>query len=387
MKLILHIGTPKTGTTAIQRFLHRNEYLLEEMGVHYALPPHDLEHSNAIANALVTGDNRAVQTFLTRQVKEARRRGAETVLISSENFYARNVLVAMQRQQVLPNALERDRIFVETLRALLPDEVATWRIVCYFRRPDLFAESLYNQHIKRGIIDRPFDQFLSLIEPALFYARCMRSWADVFGQSNCVLRLYDMVRADVVSDFAAHVLGIRDFAKVSHIFNQANARISRDLLEFKRQRNTTASFGERDLESAIIRLVNEEMGGRGEPDSYQEFLSPDDRAELLRRLQPELNALEALYGVPAFPAFEPETAKLSWSPYPGLARKRRQEIELHYDRINGRVAFRLERMMIRSAGFLRRTVPGTGVVIDAVKRFGAKRALHRFAVGMQRGVG
>lgn len=388
MKLILHIGTPKTGTTAVQRFLDHNRHALTEYGFHYATPPRNLGHANSIANALSAGDSRVVRTFLDKHVKCARRRGANVILISAENFYARNVLVAMQRQQVLPNALERDRIFVETFRALLPDEITTSRIVCYFRRPDRYAESLYNQHVKRGIIVGTFDQFLSLIEPALFYDMCMRSWAEVFGQSNCIVRLYDTVKKDVVGDFVANALGIRGVFEFSHVHSQANERVSRDLLEFKRLKNRTARFGERDMDSAIIRLVNEEMGLRqGEPDSYQDFLSPDDRVELLRRLQPELDALQGCYGVPAFPPFDLEFAKTTWSPYPGLGRRRRKEIEFRYDRINSRVAFRLERMTLRSAGLLRRTVPGTGTMIDAVKRVGAKRALHGFAVGLQREIG
>jgi hypothetical protein len=388
MKLILHIGTPKTGTTAVQRFLHRNQRALTEYGFHYATPPHGSEHANAVANALSTDDSRTVQTFLARHVKSARRRGADNILISAENFYARNVLVAMKRQQVLPNALERDRMFVETLRALLPDEITTSRIVCYFRRPDRYAESLYNQHVKRGIIDDTFDQFLSLIESALFYDMCMRSWAEVFGQSNCVVRLYDTVKTDVIGDFAANVLGIQDLTQFSHIHNQVNERVSRDLLEFKRLKNRTARFSERHIDCAIFHLIEEEMGlRREEPDSYQDFLSPDERTDLLSGLQRELDALQASYGVPAFPPFDPETAKASWSPYPGLSGERRQEIELHYDRINRRVAFRLERMTLRSAGLLRRAVPGAGVLIDAFKRIGAKRALHGFAVGLQRGSG
>jgi hypothetical protein len=116
-------------------------------------------------------------------------------------------------------------------------------------------------------------------------------------------------------------------------------------------------------------------------------LSPDDRAKLLSRLQPELDALEASHGVPGFPPFDLENARATWGPYPGLSRERRQVIELHYDRINRRMAFRLERTVVRSAGFLRRTVPGTGIVIDALKRVGAKRAVHGFAVGLQRGIG
>jgi hypothetical protein len=388
MKLILHIGTPKTGTTALQRFVVANRQALAAYGFHYATPPHGLEHSNSIANALNTGDSRSVKTFLAKQVKCARRRGAETILVSAENFYAMSVLPSMQRRQTCPNALARERGLIEMLRTLIPEEITTSRIVCYFRRPDRYAESLYNQHVKRGIIDVTVDEFLSVVEPALLYDRCMRLWADVFGQSNCVVRLYDTVKTDAVGDFVANVLGIRDVTQFSHVHNQANERVSRDLLEFKRLKNRTARFGERDIDSTILLLVDEEMRLlRGEPDSYQDFLSPDQRAELLGRVQPELDALQASYDVPAFPPFDLETAKASWRPYPGLGRARRQEIELHYDRINGRVAFRLERIAVRSASLLRRSVPGTGVLLDAFKRVGAKRALHGFAVGLQRGSG
>ena len=117
------------------------------------------------------------------------------------------------------------------------------------------------------------------------------------------------------------------------------------------------------MERTILRLVDEEMELRkNEPDSYQDFLSPHERAEFLRLLQPEMEALQASYDVPPFPPFDPESAKANWSPYPGLERQRRQEIELHYDPINRRVAFRFERLTLRSAGFLRRNVPSAGVV-------------------------
>jgi hypothetical protein len=388
MNLILHIGTPKTGTTAVQRFLHRNRRALTEYGFHNATtPPHNLGHANSIADALYASDHRAVQTFLASHVKSARQRGADTVLISAENFYVRNVLLAMQRGEVCPNALEDDRRVVEKLGALLPDELATCRIVCYFRRPDRYAESLYNQHVKRGVIDGTFDEFLSRIEPVLHYDTCVRSWADVFGRRNCAVRLYDTVKNDVVGDFVTNVLGIQDVTQFSHAHKQENERISRDLLEFKRLKNRTARFSERYLDCAVFHLIEKEVGLlREEPESYQDFLSPEDRAELLRRLQPELDGLEASHGVPGFPPLDVEIARETWSPYPGLTRERRKVIELHYDRINGRMAFRLERSVTRSAGFLRRTVPGTGVVIDALKRAGAKRAVHGFAVGLQRGI-
>jgi hypothetical protein len=389
MKLILHIGTHKTGTTAVQRFLYANRRPLAACRFHYATPPHGLEHANAVANALNTGDSRAVHTFLAKHVKCARRRGADTILVSAENFYAMTVLASMQQRQLCPNALEHERDLIETVGALVPEDITTSQIVCYFRRPDRYAESLYNQHVKRGIsFDGTFDEFVRIIEPALFYNRHMRLWSDVFGQRNCVVRLYDSVRADVVGDFVANVLGIQDVTQFSHVHEQANERVGRDLLEFKRLKNRAARFSERDIERTILRLVDEEMElRRREPDSYQDLLSPNDRAELLRRLRPEMEALQASHDVPRFPVFDLEGAKATWRPYPGLGQERRKEIELHYRRINRRVAFRLERLVLRSASALRRSVPVTGVLLDVLKKVGAKRALHGFAMGLQRGSG
>ncbi len=54
MKLILHIGTHKTGTTALQQFLYANREPLVGHGFHYATPPH-VQEANLIANALKVG--------------------------------------------------------------------------------------------------------------------------------------------------------------------------------------------------------------------------------------------------------------------------------------------------------------------------------------------
>jgi hypothetical protein len=380
MKLILHIGTHKTGTTALQQFLYENRELLAARGFHYATPPHGLQEANLVANALNVGQSNIVQAFLGKQINLARQIGAQTILASAENFYAMSVLDAMQRREVCANAVERDRALIETLQSLMPEGIDTPEVVCYFRRPDRYAESLYSQHVKRGIIfDGTFAEFLPIIKPALFYNEHMQAWSDVFGKSNCTVRLYEPVRADIVTDFLENVVSMGDSAQFVGREHHANERVSRDVLEFKRLRNDGARPSERDIERTILSLVDEEMELReAEPDCYQDFLSPHRRAELLRVLQPEMQALQAAYDVPSFPSFDVKSAHAGWSPYPGLNLRRRQEIEARYDRINGRLAFRLERLTLRSAGFLRKNVPSGGVLLDVLKAFGAKHALRRW---------
>ena len=387
MKLILHIGTHKTGTTALQRFLYANRKKLAMDGFHYATPPYGLQEANFIANALNVGNTHAVQEFLLKHVKAARRQRSHTILASAENFYAMSVLAAMQRKEAAANAVERDHGLIMTLRALIPEDVTTCQIACYFRRPDRYAESLYSQHVKRGIIfDGTFEEFLPIIRPALFYDKHMRAWSDAFEENNCTVRPYEPARADIVGDFVRDVMGVDDMARFSRTHNQGNERVSRDVLEFKRLRNRTAKANERDIERTILRIVDEEMELRKtEPDYYQDFLAPDQRAELLELVQPEMEALQTAHSVPPFPPFDLEKAKASWSPYPGLGQERRQEIQRHYDRINGGIAFRLDRLTLRSAGFLRRKVPSAGVLFDVLKTFGAKHALRRAMRHMELG--
>ena len=388
MKLILHIGTHKTGTTALQRFLYANPEPLAANGFYYATPRH-LQEANLIANALNVGKSRVAHEFLGKHLECARRSGLHTILASAENFYAMSVLDAMQRREVCAKAIERDHALIDTFRSLMPPGIDAFQLVCYFRRPDRYAESLYSQHVKRGIIfDGTFEEFLPIIRPALFYDKHMRAWSDAFEERNCTVRLYEPARADVVSDFVRKILGIDDVIQFPWTHNQGNERVSRDVLEFKRLRNRTAKANERDIERTILRLVDEEMGLRKiEPDYYQDFLSPDRRAELLELVQPEMEALQRNYSVPPFPAFDLERARASWSPYPGLDPERGRAIQWHYDQINRRVAFRLDRLVLRSAGFLRRNVPSAGVLLDALKKAGAKHALRRAMRRIQLGNG
>jgi hypothetical protein len=256
----------------------------------------------------------------------------------------------MQRKQIVPHAPERDQMFVEALRELIPDEIASCQIACYLRRPDRYAESLYNQHVKRGVIDSTFDEFLPLIEPALSYDRCVYRGLmfSARGTACCESMTPPRRRRRRLRHARA---GIRDVSQFSHVHNQANERLARDLLEFKRLKIELRGSPSATLrmQSSVSSTKRLDCVKRSPP--LIKIFCHQTSAPALRRLQPEWMPCRHLMTYRRLHRFDAEAAKASWSPYPGLAHERRQDIERHYERINRRLAFRVERTMLDRRAF------------------------------------
>ncbi|WP_147377687.1 hypothetical protein [Mesorhizobium waimense] len=87
-------------------------------------------------------------------------------------------------------------------------------------------------------------------------------------------------------------------------------------------------------------------------------------------LEPSMERLRTEFALPAF-----EAAKAAWRPYPGLSFERRQEIECHYKVAQARVAFRLERVIKRTASMARRRLPFVSLVLAMVRASGMRRML------------
>jgi hypothetical protein len=349
VRLVLHIGTPKSGTTSLQEFLQRNRETLATLGVYYAAPKRTVT-ANAIGNALNRGDNARVRAFFETHARRAGKAGAHTVVVSAERLYG-----LWHRGQRDEEAFEHQRMRVCALQELLPAAFEKTEITCYFRRPDRFLESFYNQKVKSQTYSEDFQEFVVSMKPAVLYARNMQLWADVFGKENCLPRVYDAV----VSDFCETALGLNAAKSAFEAGSRSNERLSRDVLEFKRGRNRELAHGQKFLECEIARELERSVNWLAdEPASYQDFFSPAERAAYLARLEPELIALASAYELPPFPEFDRAAAEACWQPYPGLSAGRRDELEKVYERISRRLGYRVERLAIRSDVRLAKAVVG-----------------------------
>ena len=85
MKLVIHIGLHKTGTTSFQNFLHFNRDSLLEAGVFY---PEMGEHEShwVIPNQIIRNNWDYVKNYMKDSLSNARKANVNTVFISSEDF-------------------------------------------------------------------------------------------------------------------------------------------------------------------------------------------------------------------------------------------------------------------------------------------------------------
>nr|WP_268820433.1 sulfotransferase family protein [Paraglaciecola sp. G1-23] len=193
LKLILHVGTPKTGTTSLQTYLDKKQRKLRAKGVLY---PHNLE-------TLPNPDTPKHQWFEKNLVN-----------IHLENFAANfQNIIAQVKPETHTIILSSEGIynywwdFSESSKDLLSQMTSLFdiQVWVWFREPLAFIESYYKQCIRNPqVASNPcYGKDLSLAQMLdiewfaqhLDYQRFVDECQNVFGTGN--IRVFDY-RGDVV---------------------------------------------------------------------------------------------------------------------------------------------------------------------------------------------
>lgn len=183
-QFFLHIGVHKTGTTALQKFLHDNQKTLETQGVHR------LQTGVPADNAHSWGNHDLAWTLRDQDSKGLWKTAAEeaapyqAVVASSEEFSS-----IKQVKRYKP------------VRAAIPD--FTFRPICYLRRQDQLLESTYNFHVKSLGETKPIMEFAERIMKRLDFDKVLDCLAQTFGDDSVILRIYDpeQMEGDIFDDF------------------------------------------------------------------------------------------------------------------------------------------------------------------------------------------
>jgi hypothetical protein len=206
-RLVLHIGTEKTGTTSIQEFLRINIERYLSKGV---FVPSFLGHSNhSLLPAIAYKDERNDDLSLAyalhdSQSRASRRRDTIALLQQSAQTYPQHTVVIssehLQSRLTDPEELQR-------LHDLLAPIYSSIQILLYIRKPIDTAISSLSTGIKCGKtatrIPPPSDPY---IQNLCMHRQTVERWATTFGLSNITVRLFSRQHfkdGDLLRDFAA----------------------------------------------------------------------------------------------------------------------------------------------------------------------------------------
>lgn len=204
IKLYLHIGTAKTGTTTLQHFLTvKREELLKE-GFLYPLAgsidfdPGILMTHEKLSIAIKDKLNIPVRYKLYQQEQWRKTLSTEWKRLHDEinKHSAKNVIISAESFSDFE--LEGIKLIKENLSSY------DVKIVVYIRQQDEFYQSWYNQKVKIGVYGKDIHQFITEDRPDyLYYYDFLQSWRKVFGQENIILRVFEkqQLKNGLVGDF------------------------------------------------------------------------------------------------------------------------------------------------------------------------------------------
>ncbi len=220
MKLYLHIGIPKTGSTSIQHFLQKNTHPLSRQGVAIFPPVGSAMSPGTIAAAV--GNPHVLSLYADApHFPDTPPDPAHLAVELKKLLGGRPEKATVLSWEAIPYFfMEREDMsrLAEFLHSVF-DEV---EVVVYLRRQDAFHTSFYAQNLYNGRVftdpDRPFsfedvDQVFSMGIPGTLlywfdYARLLDHWSEGFGKENITVRPFErgqLVDGDVVADFLSQL--------------------------------------------------------------------------------------------------------------------------------------------------------------------------------------
>jgi len=211
-RLILHIGTRKTGSTSIQESLGRSRVALLKHNIHYpSIKPfnhifkfvpifmEDPAEALYFKRTLEPKENKffKVKNYREAWIKEIELCEQEHFIISAEE---------LTQPHFTEGAVKRLREFVEQYF----EEVT---IIAYVRHYDQLISSQIQQEVMIGYIPASIgelvQEFLNC-PPTISYQESLRKWINVFGSENLIVRPFDPLafqNGNLLADFF-HTLGL-----------------------------------------------------------------------------------------------------------------------------------------------------------------------------------
>jgi hypothetical protein len=285
--LYLHIGTPKTASTAIQKFCSKNRDLLIQKGFYFPKSiyhyPRIGFHRNAhfmygtlydeAGNRLKEQEDTLFEKGMKKIVKDFRTH--DTLILSDEGLWYASSYVRKNLWTRLQNHAKKNGY--------------TIHIIVYLRRQDQFLTSRWNQRVKQNTTRESWeDEFARIMETQnlmLHYAEKLDDLSEHFGKENITVRRFDrnsFPNGDILADFL-QILGLELTDEYEMAEDEDNTSLKGNIVEMKRIINNIPYLERKEI-SYLGHLMKD---GNAQSDSRYRYqmMSPDETKAFLSLFQ------------------------------------------------------------------------------------------------------
>ncbi len=284
MKILhVHIGTPKTGTTAIQEFCVENAAILKKKGYCYPILPFSFWDASEARNAhfLVAQITDKDGNVLEEEAEKNFHKGVQIIQDLFQKFD--HVVMSDENIWLSMDTIRKD--LWENLKKEAQSRGFSIRVIVYLRRQDKYLYSLWNQRIKsKRRLEMSYEDFVDMINvPArLEYYDKLERMAGVLGKENITVRRFDGGKFEggsIYADFLQAIgLTLTDEYKISQ--GVRNLGLFGNTFEIKRILNGLPRMGNAKVHQFVKERLWEcsEISAKNYP---CEMMSREEIANLL----------------------------------------------------------------------------------------------------------
>ena len=231
-KLILHIGSPKTGTTTIQDFLDfARGRLLETSIIFPSFGKKKGGGHDAFRRTLVKKQyfDDEIQSTIKEYSKLFSHLNGQSLLMTSELLWT----VSPSRVLDVYPVLRKFEVFV----------------LVFLREQAAMIESHYKQKIKGGLPVRSIESYFRENVAQYDYKNVLDKWAKVFGKGHVVPVVYEDAGENIVKKFLCQVLKISGLSDIDSSY-----RVEM-ILNDSKLKEASQRHANRSLDDSILHLI------------------------------------------------------------------------------------------------------------------------------------
>ena len=318
--LYLHIGTPKTATTSIQKFCMENQEVLNKKGFSYPIldfkyPKVEIRRNgHFLVGKLLDsngqedheGEIALWNKGLSMLHNDLEKFG--NVILSDENIWHSSVGSKFDFWEKLQSDAEKNNYKI--------------KVIVYLRRQDDFANSWLSQQIKEGwntYAGVKWDAFIHRPKGvALDYYGLLEKIAEIIGKENIIVRIFERKRflgngGTIYSDFLDAV-GLEYTDEFQVVTEETNPSLTANSQEIRRVINTILS--DTDSTRSFLRKISEECERLKSPDNVFEMLTEDEADSFMKKYAGGNAAIAREYlGLESDELFSPKSREAArWTP-------------------------------------------------------------------------